>query len=69
MLVRELYNQLTHDLQAHGELEFMVQIKQPDGSLVNCVFVADRYVSLESEGPQRYVLRMVPMQRWSNRGA
>lgn len=69
MLVRELYNQLAHDLQAHGELEFMVQIKQPDGSLVDCVFVADRYVSPAGEGPQRYVLRMVPMQRWSNRGA
>ena len=69
MLVRELYNQLTHDLESHGELEFMVQIKQPDGSLVDCVFVADRYVSLAGEGPQRYVLRMVPMQRWSNRGA
>ena len=58
MLVRELYNQLASDLKAHGELEFMVQIKQPDGSLVNCVYVADRYV-----------LRMVPMQRWSDRGA
>lgn len=69
MLVRELYNQLTHDLQAHGELEFMVQIKQPDGSLVNCVYVADRYVSIDEHEPSRYVLRMVPMQRWSDRGA
>lgn len=69
MLVRELYNQLTHDLQAHGELEFMVQIKRPDGKITNCVYVADRYVSPASEGPQRYVLRMVPMQAWSERGA
>lgn len=62
MRVRELYNQLAHDLKAHGDIPFVVEVKLPDGSLVRYNFTADRYVSMD-EHP-KYVLRMAEKPGW-----
>ena len=62
MRVRELYNQLAHDLKAHGDLPFVVEVNSPDGNIIRYTFVADRYVSMEPQS--KYVLRMVPMKDW-----
>ena len=56
MKIKELYTQLTHDLEAHGDLEFVVEFKDPMGNIVRLNHLYDRYVSVES--PQRYVMRM-----------
>lgn len=56
MKIKELYTQLTHDLEAHGDLEFVVEFKDTDGNIIRCNHLYDRYVSVES--PQRYVMRM-----------
>ena len=56
MKVKELYTQLTHDLEAHGDLEFVVEFKDTDGNIILCNHLYDRYVSVGE--PQRYVMRM-----------
>jgi hypothetical protein len=58
MKVRELFEQLKHDLDAHGDLEFVVELKDSAGNIIRCDHLYDRYVSMGAPADQRYVLRM-----------
>jgi len=57
MKVSDLYDQIVRDMPTCADLEFVVELKDPSGQIVQATFLADRVVDRRN-GVNQYVLRM-----------
>jgi hypothetical protein len=57
MKLKELFDQLHRDMPTCADLEFLVELKSPEGQLIQSTFLADRVV-VRRNGRGQYVLRM-----------
>jgi len=58
MRVQELYNQLAHDVNAHGTNDAVLEYKDTDGTIHRYRFIGDRYVDAHMGECGTYVLRI-----------
>lgn len=57
MTVAELHDLLKRDMVECADMEVVIELKSPQGQIVQAVFFADRIVERRDTGA-RYVLRM-----------